>query len=92
MSGWEGLFKIGDLGGNKSKYATFGENLMFVSNTVILILTYPNSAMAEAKTQLLWLKTIIFCRNRGIPKTQLGFGLDQQFFAGYLYNLIRNKH
>jgi hypothetical protein len=41
--------------------------------------------MVEAKTQLLWLettktrqKTRQLGKNRGIPKTQLGFSLDQK--------------
>ena len=42
--------------------------------------------MVEAKTQLIWLETKKqrqqLGRIRGIPKTQLGFSLDQQ--EGYL--------
>ena len=37
--------------------------------------------MAEAKNQLLWLETKTnkkLGRNRGIPKTQLGFSLNQK--------------
>jgi hypothetical protein len=59
--------------------------------------------MVEAKTQLLWLETTKkrqkkrqIGRNRGIPKTQLGFSLDQKNYAAFVrpchrFRFLQNK-